>query len=375
MQNKNLLPFVLIGFIITMVSCKKAESNCPENNNPPSGFTCLMDSPIDKGDRMMGIDLLNLTETGTFDNNLSLATELGMDFIALHVNWASLEPEPGVYTDPFNAITLLGQAAVDNGMKFSLTVRPIDLTGKTVPEDLQNERFNSIELQSRFQSLIDYIFTLVNPSTLLNLQIGNEIDGYDNSLEHEEFWSDYGSFLFESTQYAHSLEPELKVGYTATYHGLMGNQVLFSALNNAVDILGVTYYPLADSSFNTDSPDVVFDDFQSMVNAFPSIDIYLQEVGYQSSTICSSSESQQAEFYCNFFSAWDTHASRIKSAEIVRLNDISLSSAEEAAIPYGINSIGFIEYLRTLGLRTHDGEGLNKPAYDVIKENMEVRGW
>ena len=52
-----------------------------------------------------------------------------------------------------------------------------------------------------------------------------------------------------------------------------------------------------------------------------------------------------------------------------------MDDAMASAGPYGISATPFVEYLRTLGLRTFAGDGKEKKAYGVIKENLKIRGW
>ncbi len=348
-------------------------SSCAEDEPMPSE-SCNFDAVQSKGDRLIGLDLLNLTESNSFDLNLSIANDMGIDFIALHLPWNIIETSPQDYVDPFNALQLLSETAVANNYQFSLTIRPIDLTGKTVPSDLESARFNDEAMIERFKELLEFVFSKVTPSVLLNIQIGNEIDGYNTSNEPISFWSDYKDFLRQSTDYIHSFYPDLKVGYTGTFHGLMRDQSRFVDLMDAVDIIGVTYYPINDD-FSVKAPDDVFEAFNELTAAFGSKDIYIQEIGYQSSAVNNSSEQKQAEFFCNAFSAWDQHRDIVKSMNLVRLNDLSQSEANSAATPYGITDDRFIEYLRTLGLRSYCGDGTDKPAIQMIKDNMSIRGW
>lgn len=360
--------FLPLFISLIFFSCKKEETDTASEN-----FECITDNSIAKSNRNIGIDLLDLSQSNSFEDNILLAKELGVEFIALHMPWSSIESSPNNFIDPFDAIFLLGKVAAENDMKFSLTIRPIDLVGKTVPSDLENMRFNSMEMIDRFKAVTDFIFTKVDPSVLLNFQIGNEIDGYDTSNEHSDFWSDYGEFINAISNHIHSINPNLKVGFTGTFSGLMENQNTFKTLLENVDILGVTYYPIK-SNFDVKDPSVVFEDFNDLVNSFNKT-IYLQEVGYQSGALNNSDEEKQAEFFCNFFKAWDTHADKIKSANILRLNDLSKIGATESAGPYGISNPEFIEYLRTLGVRTFDGKGKEKKAFEVIKNNLRERGW
>lgn len=370
MKLSNSISIALFSITLLLFSCEKETTNSTASET----FECKIENTSPKGNRMIGLDLLNTTEANLFDNNVAFAKELGIEFIALHVNWKDMEPTTGNFTDPFDAINLLGQVAAANNMKFSLTLRPIDLVGKSVPHDLENIRFSDVQMINRFKALVDFIFTKVDPNILLNLQIGNEIDGMNTSNEHEEFWNDYGIFLNSITEYIHTSHPNLKIGFTGTLPGLLENPNRFKILLENVDILGVTYYPLK-SNFDVKDPSVVFEDFNNLTNEFQNPTIYLQEVGYQSSSTNNSSPSKQAEFFCNFFQAWDIHKDQIKTANIVRLNDLSEAEAKTSAGPYGISNTEFIEYLRTLGIRTFDGEGENKEAFEVIKNNLRERGW
>ena len=359
---------ILILGILICNACDK------DVNDPLEDFTCQAENITAKSERTIGIDLLDLTENNTFDQNIMIAKDLGVEFIALHLTWLSIEPTPNTYEDPFDALELLSQYAAANNLKFSLTIRPIDLTGKTVPTDLDNTRFNDVKMINRFKSVVDFIFSKLPPSILLNLQIGNEIDGYNTSIEPSSFWDDYSIFLQEITAYAHTYDLNLKIGFTGTFKGMISNPDLYKDLLQNVDILGVTYYPL-QNDFSVKDPDVVFHDFDDLVSTFGDYPIYLQEIGYQSSPENNSSETKQAMFYCNLFKAWDIHPQKIKAINMVRLNDLSLQSAEESAGPYGISNNKFIEYLRTLGIRTFQNEGTNKEVFQVIKENMSQRGW
>lgn len=361
-------------FICLFVSISLLLS-CQKSNEPiadDQAIECQTSNAVALGDRLIGLDLLNTNESNDFDHNIALAKELNIDFIALHTTWSGLESIPNVYGDPFEALSLLGQIAKENGFQFSLTIRPIDATGKTVPTDLETQRFNNPQIIDRFKSLVDFIFTKVEPSVLLSLQIGNEIDLYDTSNEHAEFWSDYGQFLWEAKQHIVQHYPSVKTGFTCTYHGLMTNTAIFKSLQEAVDILGVTYYPLT-AAFDVKSPDAIHEDLNNLVSEFTTKPIFLQEVGYQSSAVNNSSEQKQATFFCHFFEAWDNHRDRIKTANIVRLNDLSEDEAVTSAGPYGISSPAFISYLRTLGIRTYDGDGTNKKTFETIRANIKAR--
>ena len=392
---KQYFKHTLYIFLIIFTSCGENETDSKSilillglTSSVPAACSTTY---ISKEDRTIGMDILNTTETGTFDNNITLAKDAGIEFIGVHLTWTQFEDNTGSgatsgnFTDPNDTIKAFIDVVQAQNLKFSLTIRPIDITGKTVPADLTNTRFDDTNFQTRFKALINFVLNITGSDStttiqnyLTSLQIGNEIDGYDTSSEHADFWSHYGSFLNEMTQNTHSINSNIKVGYTATLNGATSssNRDIFRALADAVDIIGITYYPL-NSDFSVKPSTAAAADLQLLVDTFSDKGktIYLEEVGYQSSAVNSSSESMQAQFYCDFFQAWDTHKDYIKGASFVRLNDISESDAQSMAAPYGISGELFKEYLRTLGLRTYSGTGTNKQAYDIIRGETLKRGW
>ena len=165
-----------------------------------------------------------------------------------------------------------------------------------MPSYLSTTRFNDPQMISRFQQLIDYVFTRVDPAVILNLQIGNEIDGYDTSAEPATFWADYGTFLQEITTYMHTNYPNIPVGFTGTLYGLNAEPQRFNDLLGNVDVLGVTYYPL-EPNFEVKDPSVVDAELNELTESYPTATIYMQEVGYPSGGPNNSSEDKQAEFF------------------------------------------------------------------------------
>lgn len=362
----------MLGFLLLQGgSCTKSATPHDEILEP---IDCLTENPIDRGDRSLGLDLLDLTEIGDFDENMQLARELHADFLALHLSWTSIETGINQYEDPGSALALLAHYARNSNMKFSITVKPIDATGKTIPPDLEKIRFNDPRMAIRFMKVIDFIVSAVEPQLILSLQIGNEVDLYDTSQEHDEFWLDYGVFLADLQSSIRQKYSDLKIGVTATHPGLIKSPKTFQKLAENVEILGVTYYPL-QSNFDVKSPDIVFSDLDNLMSKYDNQTIYLQEIGYQTSSDNHSSEGMQAEFFCNFFKAWDDHYDRIKVANIVRLNDLSPEAAIESGSAYQLHTKPFFEYLRTLGTRSYEGHGSNKKTFDVIKNNLIQRRW
>jgi hypothetical protein len=124
-------------------------------------------------------------------------------------------------------------------------------------------------------------------------------------------------------------------------------------------------------------PSVVVDDFQDLVTEYPNtnIPIYFAECGYASSPYCNSSETKQADFYTEVFEAWDMFNDNIKWITIFKTNDWSQAEVDTLGDYYGISDTTFLEYLRTLGVRTWPGSGDNKVAYERILCELDARDW
>ena len=146
------------------------------------------------------------------------------------------------------------------------------------------------------------------------------------------------------------------------------------ALNEKSDLLLTTYYPL-NSDFTMQAPSVVNDVFDEIVAEYSTQPIWFMELGYASSSICNSSDEKQAEFIRQAFKGWDKHHDRIEYISFSIMSDRSQESVEEFGRYYGLSDQVFLEYLRTLGLRTYLNGGEDKEGWRVLKEEAEKRGW
>lgn len=359
-------------------------------------------NPAPRGNRLLGWDILNESPDATFADNFAIVSEIAADFYSIHFAWNELEQITAngnsVYLDPFNRLAAVNtfveavRDATGQPFKLSLTIRPIDATGKTIPLDLLNQSFGSetdTETADRFVALLqNHVFKIIDPAYLTSLQIGNEIDFYDTASEPATFWADYGWFLHHIRQQL-SNNPQtanLPIGFTATLDGLLNasdqERAPFLALASVVDVVGITYYGFQAGTWLSDHPstEAIAAKLTALTDLFPENPIYLQELGYQSTLLNQSSEIEQARFFRNFFSAWDAFQTEIPLVNIVRLNDLSIEQASAAALPYRVESNNplhpyFTEYLRTLGLRTHQETGRLKPAFEIIALEVAARNW
>ena len=377
-----ILKIALIYCIFT--SCAKEEETTLESTQ--TNFECNISSS-DKSGRVLGFDILDTSETGSFTDSLNQAKAMGMEFLNIHLYWNSIEVDTdGVsgapyvmgFVDPDNILSTLNSLANSYNIKLGLIISPIDIPGRNIPVDLQaaGTQFNDTAMATRFNALVDYLFAgaspLVDPSNVTSLSVGNEIDHY-NWSGNGDSEADYGAFLFNIKSKVNSYGVDLN--FTATLRGMISDTATYSALAGVVDNVSITYYP-QNSSYEVDAANIAHEDFSNLSSTFSGTTFHLQEVGYQTSSVAGSSEAKQAEFFCEFFNAWDDHKSQITHASILRFVDNSVAKAEQTATDYGLSgNSGFIEYIRTLGLKTYDGNGVDKEAMNIIKLETGKRGW
>jgi hypothetical protein len=334
-------------------------------------------APLPKGQRLLGIDVSNSTNA-TYDQAFQLSQKAGMQFTTLSLAWDSLENPnvtlpgntvPGSYSNTTWAFADGYYSAYQ--CKLALMVGPIDTNNLRVPADLTSLAFDDPKVVSRYEQVADYVLAQFPHTSLISFSVGNEVDVYLSN--NPAFWTHYTTFYQSVSAYLKLRHPGLQVGVKATFAGLTQTQVSnLQSLNAGSDLILVTYYP-ENADFTVRNPAGTETDLTNLVNLYPSKPIYLQEVGYQSSTTCASSDALQASFVQHFFNAWDQQANHIIGINYVWLHDQSLAAVDQFSAYYGFWDPRFREYLHTLGLRTYDGQ--DKPAFTAFKQQVAARGW
>ncbi len=364
-----------IALILTVTIVSGCKSDI---NNDDVFIQCEHDTEL-RGNRTIAFDILDFNEKGDFGENFDIAKgELNAGFIQRLQPWNAFEnSQSGVYNGhAMELYEILNGFSESTGASLSLIITPIDIPGRFLPADLSTLKFDNPIVIERFNSLIDAIFNpnngVINPERVIALSVGNEIDHYAWISNNDQV-SDYKEFL-------EGIRPRINscgipLYFTVTLYGTINNSSPWVDLASVVDKVSFTYYTI-NNDFSVKSPDLVFSDLQVSVSKFPEMELFLQEVGYPSSTHLKSSESMQAQFFCNFFKAWDLHRGQIPYVSILRLNVVSEASARETAHSYGVpGNKSFIKYIRAIGIRTWEGNGIDKMAFDVIKNEIEQRDW
>jgi hypothetical protein len=346
------------------------------------GFHYSTTAQLPKGDRIFAWQV-DMAENNDYDLAFGFAADACQASTHLSLTWSGLEPDAGEFDHDF-IVSRLDIANIffplyDTQVEMQVAVTNIAI--KEVPADLDAIPFDDPLMIERFKIALDTIFLHIPDIELAALNIGNESDilfGTDESN-----YTAFKTFLDSIVPYAKATYfdlygKDLKVGTTLTMSGLISEDKAdyCQILNEGLDIVTVTYYPLMPD-FTMESPAVVESHFDALVDMYPSVDqpIYFAECGYASSEICNSSEALQAEFFSEVFAAWDKHYNNIKYLTVFKSTDWSTEDIEFFEEYLGIDDPIFLEYLRTLGVRTWDGDGTNKLAYEFILCELEARDW
>jgi len=208
------------------------------------------------------------------------------------------------------------------------------------------------------------------------LSIGNEVDVYLG--DDAEKWADWTAFYQDVAAYAASKKTgarqDMIIGTKTTVKGALGAAGGYIAGINGLSVTDgvlLTYYPLNDD-FTVKPLSAIADDLAALAGIFAKR-LYLVEAGYPSGALCQSSPSKQAEFIHGIFTAWDRYQDRIPVIILAWLNDLDEAKVAEFEAQYGISDPRFLEYLRTLGFMTYDGD--DKPAWERLVSETEIRNW
>lgn len=328
------------------------------------------ENPEPRGERVFGINPSE-SEQG-FQASFDEVMKAGIQVVEINLRWEDIETSQGVYQDPYgilSAITFYGY----NNIEVLLTISVINTVKSTVPEYLQGYQFSDEEVITAFNEMSDWVFQQIDPSVqIAGFSIGNEIDIYLNGQSN---WQDYTQFYQATSSHAKQQRPSIPIGVKCTVTGglLSGELSEVQAINSYSDVIMLNYYPNG-SQFTVLDPTIVHTHFNYITQSFPNKDIWFTELGYQSgSEYCASSETKQAQFYHEMFSAWDNHSTQISLVLVDWLHDATEEQLEEWIEYYGLSDPGFVEFLATLGLRNYDHT--DKYAWLQLLAETEARGW
>lgn len=318
------------------------------------------------------VDVSTMPQNNTYnyDSCFKAGVDIGMTQTGMFQTWKTLEPSPLSYNTSFLDIANIYYPA--NNMPLDLTLVPINTNVLEVPSDLTVTPMSSTVMIGRFNRLLDTIKVHIPNVTLASLVIGSEHDVYFGNNTAQ--WNDYIIFYNATMAYAKTLWPGLKVSTELTFNGIITNSTLAQNLNTNSDYIGVSYYPL-NTNFTVKPISTIPTDFATLVNLFPSTPICFYQYGYPSSTVCASSDLLQSQFITQTFQTWDQYHTNVKMIDFTWLHDLDPAQVANLSAYYNLNDPAFLEYLRTLGIRTWGNKGTDKPAIHELRCQAKARGY
>jgi hypothetical protein len=286
--------------------------------------------------------------------------------------WSSLNPTGTTYdltmvSNPYfglNALAGYGYTSI------LINIPIVAISARTMPSDIAGLAFNDPTVIVRYHALIDHVVPYLN-SSVKYVALGNEVDTYFST--HTTEWAQYKELIEDARTYIHTLKPNIKVGITTTFDGATSTQTTnVASLNANMDVIILTYYPTDPPNFTVRAPATVSTDMAAMINISGGKPLVLQEWGYPSSTVLSSTEQMQADFVTNTFTAWKQYgSSRIPFISFFKRRD--WDAAQCTALTNGqVAGQNFFEFMCSLGLLTN--VGTQKLAYSAFTTEIAKIG-
>jgi len=280
--------------------------------------------------------------------------------------WSSLETAPNTYSLTMVSNPYFGlNALAGYGFTSILVNIPIvAIASRTMPADIATNNFNDQAVKDRYHALIDSVLPYLNDSVKY-ISLGNEVDTYFST--HTSELAAYKELIEDARSYIHSLKPGIKVGVTTTFDGATLTQTSdVASLNANMDIIILTYYPTG-TNFIVRNPATVSGDMAAMVSIAAGKPLVLQEWGYPSSSVLSSSEQMQADFITNTFSSWNLYGSeRIPFISFFKRRD--WDPAFCTTLTGQSSGQNFYEFMCSLGLLNNSGT--EKSAYTTLAAEL-----
>lgn len=326
-----------------------------------------------QNDRSRGRVLLGTTVT-TFPNESDSPNALmsrfdqtvtaGVSYISGAGKWTELEPSKGKYN--FDPINFQAHLAEKNGAKMSYTLRLIDTIHKAVPKDLMGTQWDDPKMKQRVLALIDGMAPLFR-GRVQWFMFGNEVDGYFE--KHPDEVEAFAKLHDEVTARVKSLAPEVAVSTTVQYGGIDKLNGMLKPLNDRMEFLSITYYPM-QPDFTVQPPDAPRRDLPRMKSFAGTRQIVLQEIGYPTGSANKSNQEMQAQFFSNVFSEMKANSATFAAGSVFLLADLRDKFAKDLSSYYGINGYEpFRSFLQTLGM--FDGSGQPKQSWAVFQRELK----
>jgi hypothetical protein len=318
--------------------------------------------------RSLGM-IVTFPEHGDYESALQVAIDAGVTRVPLTFFWSALEPEKEVYDDRNLAIAALYFPAM--GIPIDIAITPITSNQVVMPADLAGKPFDDPDVVARYLRLLDHVMTVLSGAQIGTLLVGVEVDtllGHDPTA-----WASFASFTSYAADFVHREHPGVEVGVQSTTYSRTTDPDDWTAVDEVCDFIATSYYPL--DGLMVRDPSEVADDFDALTAQYPEKPIRIVEAGFPSSHTNGSSPELQAQFVHELFAAWDDHADQILSIALATEHEYAPFWVDQFQHFYDNKSPRFASFIGSIGLRSWQGDGKPKPAWEALLQETESRGW
>jgi hypothetical protein len=252
------------------------------------------------------------------------------------------------------------------GYSVYINLATIDTNNDRRPADLKGLAWDDPRVAARLDSTVDTLVAVLKKPpqrTLVALALGNEVDAY--FATHTAERPAYERLLAHEYARIHAALPGVPVGVSTISPMGSPNAAIGDSVQAYGDLVIYTYYPFQKGTDFLHKPTTTLDpDFDTMSMRAGAKRWALQEVGYSSSAVNSSSPAAQADFVKRFRTRV-AHESRdhLLFASWFLYSDLSSTVVNQLTAYYGGSSPGFVAYLGNLGLR--DTLAVDKPGWNA----------
>ena len=319
-----------------------------------------------------------------YEQALELAMSTGIDLPGeLAFYWSSFERRSLLgnisYQDE-NTIRLIEMLKHRN-LPVVITISPFETLNSRIPSDLTKYPYDHEKTMGRLKRFIDWIYQQTEGVQAVSIVFGNEFDlhvAFESAAGNNR-WSELDGMVEQTRQYVKSLErwKDIPFALEATYAGLtdVSTRLELQKLNRHSDIIGVSYYPLAENSVQ--DPSILDQHFKDLVALYPDKLIDFYQYGYPSSEVIDGSLEKQRQFIESSFRLWDQYCQQIRMITFTWLYDIGQVHIEnESASVLGElkPDQAFLAFLGSLGLHGQS-LGERKPAFTELEKQLKLRQW
>ncbi len=359
---------MILLVMLTVAAAANAMSDSPEERNRQH---LILEEAISPGDANVGMvvtypgEIYHWTAEDIF-KTMDTVKRAGIKVSHLYYMWNEIEKKNGKYS--WDELDFNLKVLSDRGIRASIVIKLIDTANMgQLPGDLSFRSFESESLRKRFKSFLVALLDRYK-GQLDYVWIGNEIDGYFE--KHRDQMKGFIGFYDEVYRGLKKKHPAVKVGTIFTFHDARNNNLfdIIREIGKKGDLIGFSFYPQTIKGATPADTGKFFNEMVSLSGKLNK-NFVIAETGW-SSVGLNGSESNQANFIRELFSAYRNSKSKVDFLGLFVLYDFPDSINSALADSYGMGGHKeFVQFQGSLGLAHNDGR--EKAGWKAMQEEMK----